>query len=793
MRGRRRRGGAAPNAEGGRVRSAARWAAKSHWPLPLSVALSCALALSACSRPAAPAQGQPIWSVQLAWQNWPTSTYADLQRQGANHAELNLQWNQIEPRRSQFNFTVLDANLAAAAAAHIRLIPIFWQSVWTGNPPAWVSSHDLTSTGATAAIPAWWNRADRQAYFDYVTTTIAHIRSSPGFGGAFLDYGWLDAMWGQPPQGGAGINGYAAEDIARFHRWLPSEYGSLRRFNAPFGTHYASWAAVPAARPGQPLFSVYQAFRAWSVQETYGALTAAVRRVTAAPLYYYWGGDLANAGQFFNLPDTFFALARRYHVTVVLDDADHTGLAILFGSLARAYGVPLLQEWTPRPSGLTAEVAQWLGHVGFGAPREVGLDFFLFQGGQEYQTGYPVFSKWIGALNRMRGAYPQQPVAVYVSFGAAFERAAALAGISDRLAAVWQQAPTGLQVVTDREVASGVVRLAAFRAVLPLTGTDAAVQAYAAHGGHLVQDAAGLLAAAPAYVTLAPAAGLVETVPTVDAAARRAWITVAEVNAQWAYDGAATVHYAGLGLPDGQYHLVEAETGQAVPAVAVAGGLEVPLHLASGEFHVWELLPGAGTGWAVAGTGAGTGTGAGGPGAGAGGAGTGAGAGVAGAASARPGPATVAATAGEPPDGLAFLGVGATGKGSDGNLDLVTQGGVRALASQTVARLATPAAFLYLQIDPSSAVYAARRIQVAVTYLAVAGQGFQVQYDGAKGAYENGQSVSSPGTGKWTTATVTLPDARFAEAQNGGADLRLAVRDGKQPLVVREVRLTAAG
>jgi hypothetical protein len=39
---------------------------------------------------------------------------------------------------------------------------------------------------------------------------------------------------------------------------------------------------------------------------------------------------------------------------------------------------------------------------------------------------------------------------------------------------------------------------------------------------------------------------------------------------------------------------------------------------------------------------------------------------------------------------------------------------------------------------------------------------------------------------------VTLRGARFDEGQNGGADLRLFARDGSQPLVVREVEISAA-
>jgi hypothetical protein len=41
------------------------------------------------------------------------------------------------------------------------------------------------------------------------------------------------------------------------------------------------------------------------------------------------------------------------------------------------------------------------------------------------------------------------------------------------------------------------------------------------------------------------------------------------------------------------------------------------------------------------------------------------------------------------------------------------------------------------------------------------------------------------------TTQLNLPGARFAEAQNGGADLRLAAADPSQPLILRQVSLTA--
>ncbi len=308
------------------------------------------------------------WAVTVPPAPWPRKTFAALRGRGIDCAELNIPWGSVEPRPGKFNYQLLDETLANAARARVRIIPIFMFSVWPGNPAPWITRYDIGSSGGVSAVPAWWSRFNRHAYFTYVTTTIAHIKNNPAFGGAFLDFGWLDYMWGPPP-GGKGVNGYAPQDVARFHRWLPAHYHSLAIFNRRYHVKYLAWNDVPAAAPGQALFSVYQHFRNWSVIETYSRLTQLVRRETAAPLYYYWGGGFSGAGIAFNLPDTFFQLARRYHVTVCEDCADHTGLMLLFGSLARAYQVPLFEEWTPRPKGLHAEISQFLGHYGFEAPR----------------------------------------------------------------------------------------------------------------------------------------------------------------------------------------------------------------------------------------------------------------------------------------------------------------------------------------------------------------------------------------------------------------------------------------
>ncbi|HEX3965808.1 MAG TPA: carbohydrate-binding protein, partial [Trebonia sp.] len=157
------------------------------------------------------------------------------------------------------------------------------------------------------------------------------------------------------------------------------------------------------------------------------------------------------------------------------------------------------------------------------------------------------------------------------------------------------------------------------------------------------------------------------------------------------------------------------------------------------------------------------------------------------------GATSVSATAGQAGSGLQFQGIGQTNAGSDGNLTQITQGGQPAVETWTSSQSGAGDANVYLQLNPMSAVEAAATVTVKVTYWATAGQGFTVQYDTPANAYQNGPTVTSPGTGTWTTATVQLTGAQFQEAENGGADLRLNVTNASTPLIVQNVTMSTSG
>ncbi|RAG85517.1 glycoside hydrolase family 42 [Streptacidiphilus pinicola] len=709
------------------------------------------------------------WATQFQFDNngtpWTTATFAELKAKGVDRAEINMPWSKIEPSRGTFDFSELDQELAAAAAEGVKLVPIFWSSGWRGSPASWITDFEVTNTGAKGVAPAWWDLTQQQDYFTYVTTTLTHIAHSTGFGGAFMDYGHTDAQWLES----SGSGGWAPADIAYFRAsWLPATYGTIAAFNAKNGTTYTSFAQVPAAVPGAPLAGVYQAFREWSVQDTYDRLTAAARRITSAPLYYYFGGHISNAPQLGNLPDVFFSLARKYGVTVVEDAANSNGLSLLFGSLGRAYRVPVAQEWTVTAddSLLPAEASLWLSDYAMTLPTGGGEDFFIHDGTSKDVVGFPIFTSWLPVLQKLSGSYPTQPVAVYIDYSQARGNTGGgtLSGVENSIGALWAGHQAGFSVVTSEEIANHADSLAHYRAVLPMNGVDANLAAYQKNGGTLLTSPAQFDQAVPAYADLTSQHAL-QVVPATAADHRSASLTVGEVNASFGYTGSVTLHPNGLNLAPGSYHVVDALSGQ-VPAQALLadGSVCVPVTMGPARLDQWSLLPGA----APAGT---------------------------------PVPATcpvtaggatsISATAGQTGGGVKVLSVGSTGLGADGNLTLVTQGGRAAYQTWTSAQSGVGPANLYLQLDPSSQVAKASTVTVDVTYWSVAGQGFQVQYDAPGNAYLGGPTVAGSGTGSWQTATVTLTGAQFNELQNLSADLRLSVTDPSQPLYVSNVTLSA--
>jgi hypothetical protein len=755
-----------------RVPAARRLAA----PVALVVVMACVASAGVSVLPAAAASSPvtPVWSTQLDFDNngtaWSESFFAGLASDGLTTAELNMPWGTIEPEAGTFTFTEFDTELANASAAGIQLIPIFWQAGWGGSPAPWITDFEESSTGTQGAAPAWWDPTEQSEYFTYVEDTIQNAVSQPGgYGGAILDYGYLDAQWDLNGSGG----GYAADDVSEFQgTYLPQTYGTIATFNSDYGTSYTAFSQVPAAASGQALFGVFQAFRAWSVQQTYGALTADVRSITAStPLYYYYGGGFGNATNYANNPDTFFELAKKYNVTVIDDSAGSQGLTLTFGSLARAYGVKLMQEWTAPSdnSQLAAQAVQWISNYGMGLPDGGGEDFFIHDGTEKDTVGFPIYTAWLPELKSLSGTYPQQPVAVYIDFSQGYGNTSggSLNNVQNEIGNLWLDYQSGFSVVTSQEVSNGAVSLSSFKAVLPLNGTDANLTSYQKNGGTLLTEPEQLSQYSTAYAQIdAPDVGNLQIVPAVATSGTSAALTLANITSGTTYDAPVSVSPAGLGLSSGSYYLEKAANGAAVPQTVQSNGtICATADLSAATLAQWNVVAGTPPSGTASSSCPVTETGA----------------------------TTVSATAGQAGQGLTFLEVGSTSAGSDGNLTQITQGGETAYETWTTSQSGTGDANVYLQIDPLSAVEAASSVTMQVTYWATSGQGFTVQYDTASNAYQNGPTVTSPGTGTWTTATVQLTGAQFSEAQNDGADLRLNVTNASVPLIVQNITMSVTG
>lgn len=574
---------------------------------------------------AIPNSGNRYWWVQIDYRKpgegeagstpWTDADFAAFAQAGMNGVEINLVWGSIEPRRGEYDFTLLDRYLASAAKAHIRLYLIFWQSVWaeappkvTGNnPPLWITKRDLTSAGMTTNEPSWWDKDSRQAYFDYICRTVEHLNGKPGFGGLFANYGWLDAMWGPENYKGAGLEptrgiaGYAPADIQEFYQWLPRRYKTLSAFNQQWHTSYTDWTQVPAAKPGAPLFPVYQHFRFESVLQTYDEISRLVRARTQAPLLYYWGGmiggDSTGVGVMMNDPDIFFKAAKRYHAIVVLDDADYTGLSLVFGSLARSYQVPLFEEWTPQSTDMTEETARWLGHIAMGAPDEIGADFFLYPLPKEpkgWKEAWPKFQAWHATITQIRGHTPEQPVAVLIpmkriAFGPDLN---AFSGWEVQLGNFWRIHHVIPHFITDEQVTDGTVDLGQFKAVVDLGNERADLPQLTAYAEKhpVLKNLSDTLSILRPYVTLEPGYDSLEVTPVVDGTS--VWLTLANCSNDKAYAGNMDFDPRAVGLKLTDFDVTLVKEGESLPTSRTRDGkIQWRVSLPPAAFEVIRLSP----------------------------------------------------------------------------------------------------------------------------------------------------------------------------------------------------------
>ncbi|MCY0878437.1 MAG: beta-galactosidase [Firmicutes bacterium] len=421
---------------------------------------------------------------------WTEANFQKWAKEGITGVEMNMDWQAMEPSPGVYNFSQVEQYCREAYEAGIQLIPIFWESMWhPGNPPTWLQfTPEESSTGqvddwpitvyvgngpVSGLIPAMWSHRALQAYTQFVTHAYQALSSVPGFGGAYVDVGWLDAVYGPTPTG-SGIEGYAAPDIAEYHIWLQKRYGTIQNLNEALGTNYPSFDAVPAFTPGEAHFNIYQQFRAWSYAAILSHIYQSIRQVSQKPIYIYFGGDMSTAGTFMNIPDIDFEIAKRYHAIINLDTAGHLGYAELFGYLSQAYHVPVIYEWTPTGS-VSQDVslmAQWMGHVSQEGPYGDGADYFADLGSGHqfnfYSATFPTYLAQKSVMEEIRGSQPQYPVGIMLGYDQIFnnDNNIGITGGLSLLGSYLRSVRPAADVFTDLSVLDGAVSLKQFHTII---------------------------------------------------------------------------------------------------------------------------------------------------------------------------------------------------------------------------------------------------------------------------------------------------------------------------------------
>jgi len=359
---------------------------RSQLALPLAIVIL--ISLSAITM----ASSAVIWSVQVPYLGsnglpHDFTYFKAIKELGYNTIFLTVPWGSVEYGPNEYDFKVLDTYMNYTRALGLNVILVFFYSVSaaSGDPnpiPTWLLANgelEVNPYGDPQSPPAlaWWNMTDRRYYFDFIKTVVSRYVNYSNFLGVLIDYGWLDDDWG-PGVGGL-PTGYAKSDVAMFRLYLNRTYGgNITALNLQWHTAYRSFNDVTPSLPFMGNWPYFQLFRVWSINETYSELFGMIRSIIGPDrmLLFYWGGSIDDIYGL-QMPELYFQLARKYNVTIVLDDADHTKFAIFFSNLASVYGVHLMMEWTPVPS-TSAYYGRYVSHIMLGYPWLMGGDYYVF-------------------------------------------------------------------------------------------------------------------------------------------------------------------------------------------------------------------------------------------------------------------------------------------------------------------------------------------------------------------------------------------------------------------------------
>ena len=570
-----------------------------------------------------------IWSVQNWFYNTSGAPYTqqDFNRFAADHynaVEITVPWI-LETSPGVYNFTLLDKYMGYAETVGLAVIVIFWYYGLAFNVsnwiPSWLTSREIYSNGAEASYPPWWNASARSDYFAFINATVRNLNPDPNFQGVYINFGWLDYMWGPPPSGATGtvVAGYSSDTVRAYDQYLSTQYGTLAHYNSVYGTSYTSWYQIPAPQPGATgEWNDFGNFRIWSVQQTYGLISGYVRAITNRTIFYYWGGDIAGAVNGVNLPDILFALAKQYGAIVNVDDADYQVFVDLFASLAARYHVRYIEEFTPQGttfSEFANAFNETMANIYIGRPWEVGADYFT------YNPTNPSFVWGLGAFGDLNAIAEaglanvtlSSTTAALLSYYPGFYNFSSPV-LYDEQVMLSTMAFSGrpFSIVTDLELMNGAVNLTAFSTVLDLGNVYGAssvdpyiqgdLQWFVNHGGNLVNSAESVSyleskpAAIEVSVTPTPTPWQVDVQGTYSSVQAEMFLSMCDwnlsSNSATPESGSVEIVLSDWGLPASGSFLVNDLLVGPHSSIASAGGmLAIPWNPTSGELDYFQVVP----------------------------------------------------------------------------------------------------------------------------------------------------------------------------------------------------------
>jgi len=95
--------------------------------------------------------------------------------------------------------------------------------------------------------------------------------------------------------------------------------------------------------------------------------------------------------------------------------------------------------------------------------------------------------------------------------------------------------------------------------------------------------------------------------------------------------------------------------------------------------------------------------------------------------------------------------------------------------------------YIYFEVPDAFFYRRGPELELTVTYLDRGEGDLLLQYDSGEGAYRGARPVRLGGSGTWKTAGFVIPDARFENSQNGGADFRFS--GPKSGLAISQVKI----